>query len=340
MLDLGVGEELSVALVNVSLLALWAVLPVLLLGCIRQSMLARHILPEFSLRQSETLELDRAATIYQKSCQRITEIDDQKHGLNGLWRVFCGRVADIHLSRAHLSRADELEDLKAHVNHLRVTIIRLRRLPFQRFRSWVHVKSSQFALSGAIAAHVAGFTLLIVTFYLPDRMAWGDELTIGVRDQSVWYPLDEHLFYANAMASGFAALAAPLFYLVQWIRLHREYSLEYCAWKEFAEADPDQVMDQPYAGQTAQEPSQQAVSTENGAESNWFAVLGLSQSATVEEVRKAYRALIKQNHPDRVHNLSPAIRKLADAETRKLNMAYQQAIISVPLESGRSAGPN
>src|SRR5580698_6250822 len=121
MLDLGVGEELSVALVNVSLLALWAVLPVLLLGCIRQSVVARNIfLPEFSLRQSETLELDRAATIYQKVCQRITEIDGQKHGLNALWQVFCGRVADIHLSRA-----DELEDLKAHVSHLRVTIIRL-----------------------------------------------------------------------------------------------------------------------------------------------------------------------------------------------------------------------
>jgi hypothetical protein len=335
MLDLGVGEELSVALVNVTLLALWAVLPVLLLGCIRQSVVARHILPEFSLRQSETLELDRAATIYQKVCQRITEVDGQKHGLNALWQVFCGRAADIHLSRAN-----ELEDLKAHVNHLRVTIIRLRRLPFQRLRSWVHVKSSQLALSGAIAAHVAGFTLLIVTFYLPDRMAWGDELTIGVRDRSVWYPLDEHLFYANAMASGFAALAAPLFYLVQWIRLHQEYSLEYCAWKEFAEADPDQVMDQPYVGQTAQDPSQQAVSTEDGAESNWFAVLGLSQSATVEEVRKAYKTLIKQNHPDRVHNLSPAIRELADAETRKLNVAYQQAIIAVPHELGRSAGPN
>ena len=114
MFDLGVGDELSIALVNVSLLALWTVLPVLLLGFIRQSMVARHILPEFALRKTETLELHRAATIYQKVSQRITEIDNQRHGLNTLWRVFRGCVADIHPPRA-----DELEDLKAHVKHLR-----------------------------------------------------------------------------------------------------------------------------------------------------------------------------------------------------------------------------
>ena len=58
-------------------------------------------------------------------------------------------------------------------------------------------------------------------------------------------------------------------------------------------------------------------------------VLGLQKSASVDEVRKTYRTLIKQNHPDRVRDMSPALRKLAEDETKKLNMAYRRALSQV-----------
>ena len=47
------GGELSAALVNAVLLALWAALPGLILGYIRQVLAARKIRPEFALRKSE-----------------------------------------------------------------------------------------------------------------------------------------------------------------------------------------------------------------------------------------------------------------------------------------------
>ena len=40
--------------------------------------------------------------------------------------------------------------------------------------------------------------------------------------------------------------------------------------------------------------------------------------------------LIKQNHPDRVHGMSPAFRELAEAETKRINVAYQEALACAP----------
>ena len=114
MIEEGIGQELSVALVNVVLLALWPVLPGLLFSYIRQSLVALRVRPEFSLRKSEAIELDRAMLMYEKVCHRLEEIDDQDEGQNGFWRVLFGRRADI--PRPHAD--DELEDLKAVANFL------------------------------------------------------------------------------------------------------------------------------------------------------------------------------------------------------------------------------
>ena len=67
---------------------------------------------------------------------------------------------------------------------------------------------------------------------------------------------------------------------------------------------------------------------EGGEEPGWFAVLGLPPSATLAEIKEAYKHLIKQNHPDLLHGMSPALRRLAEAETKRINAAYQQALLS------------
>ena len=59
-------------------------------------------------------------------------------------------------------------------------------------------------------------------------------------------------------------------------------------------------------------------------------MLGLSSAATIEDVRDAYKTLIKQNHPDRVHGMAPVFRALAEAETKKINAAYRQALACLP----------
>jgi DnaJ domain len=319
----GAGDDISVTLINAALLALWPALPILLLGYIRQWLVIRRIQPKFALRKSETAELDRAVLLYEQVKSRITEISDQHAQPAGFWRAVFGGTVD-----APEYETDELEDLEAYAQHLRAMIARLSSRPLQRLRSWVHVRSSQFALGRALAAHVVGLALLIVLFHVFEQSAWAGEFAAGAKKGLVWYPLDERIFYANAVATGFAALAAPLFYLMQWSALGREYSLEFSAFKDLAHTGVAQSVAQTQSAEPADEPSQDAGASEASGEGDWGGVLGLSRSATIEEVKEAYKLLIKQNHPDRVHGMSAAFKMLAESETKKINAAYRQALLA------------
>jgi hypothetical protein len=314
------GGELSALLVNAVLLALWAALPGLILGYIRQVLVARKIRPGFALRKSEISELDRAGALYDQVCRRLETIEQQTETPTRVWRALFDRADDV-------PDAEERDDLQAHAQHLRGTIARLKRRPLQRLHSWVHAASAQSALAGAIAAYGAGLAFAIAASQTPGQAAWADELNAGARHALAWYPLDARLFYANAAAAGCAAAAGALFYLLRRTRLRRDYELEICAFEDLAYSDPRRPAEP--SDQAASDPPQ-TEANENNANDTWFAVLGLSSAATIEDVRQAYKTLIKQNHPDRVHGMAPVFRALAEAETKRINAAYRQALIFVP----------
>jgi hypothetical protein len=317
------GGELSALLVNAVLLALWAALPGLIFGYTRQVLAARKMRPEFVLRKSEIVELDRAVALYDQVCRRLETIERQTEMPTRLWRALFDRADDV-------PDAEERDDLQAHAQHLRGTIARLKRRPLQRLYAWVHAASAQSALAGAIAAYGAALTLTIVASQAPGQAAWADELNAGARHALAWYPLDARLFYANAVAAGFAVAAAALFYLLRRARLRRDYELEICAFEDLAYSDPLRPAEPGPEDRAAFDPSQWTEANENNANDPWFAVLGLSSAATIEEVRNAYKTQIKQNHPDRVHGMAPVFRALAEAETKKINAAYRQALICLP----------
>jgi DnaJ domain len=318
-------RELAAALVNAVVLALWVALPGLIVGYVRQARTARKIPPQFALRKSETAELDRAVALYDQVCRRLETIEQQTETPRHFWRALFDRTDD-----AREADAEERDDLQAHAEHLRGTIARLKRRPLQRLHAWVHAASAQSALAGAIAAYGAALALFIASSQAPGQAAWADELNAGARHALAWYPLDARLFYANAAAAGFAIAAATLFYLLRRARLRRDYELEICAFKDLANSDPCRPAEPPPADQAAFEPSQWTEANENDPNDAWFAVLGLSPTATIEDVRNAYKTLIKQNHPDRIHGMAPVFRALAEAETKKINAAYRQALLCIP----------
>lgn len=55
-----------------------------------------------------------------------------------------------------------------------------------------------------------------------------------------------------------------------------------------------------------------------------YEVLGVAPTATPEEIRAAYQALVRQYHPDKVDNMAPELRELAEQRTKEINAAYNQ----------------
>jgi len=52
-------------------------------------------------------------------------------------------------------------------------------------------------------------------------------------------------------------------------------------------------------------------------------VLNISEGATPEEIQTAYRACMKQYHPDKVAALGPDLQELAKRRTQQINWAYE-----------------
>ena len=314
MLQAGGSGEVSIALANAVLLALWPVLPGLLFGYLWQSRAASRIGTTFALRKSEAAEFDRALAAYAKVCRQIEDIGEQPRGIRGFWHELLGRSD---------SGDDERDDLQAHAEHLRANIRRLRRRPLQRLKTWIHVRSAQFALGQALAMHIVGLTLmLLAVFRVSGVSAWAAEFLTAADNALVWYPFDARLFYANAAATAFAAAAAPLFYVARRVALRREGGSSSASSKIW-----------PILTRTARPKKRICVSAQYEPPAghrteacDWPAVLGLSRDATIEEVKEAYKTLIKQNHPDRVQGMSMAFRRLAETETKKINAAYRQAL--------------
>ncbi len=55
-----------------------------------------------------------------------------------------------------------------------------------------------------------------------------------------------------------------------------------------------------------------------------YQVLGLNSSASNKELKKAYRKMALENHPDKVGHLGEDIRQAAEEKFRQINLAYEK----------------
>ena len=58
----------------------------------------------------------------------------------------------------------------------------------------------------------------------------------------------------------------------------------------------------------------------------WHTVLGVARTATLAEIRTAYKTQMSQYHPDKVASLGADLRALAERKSKEINTAYGQAI--------------
>ena len=61
---------------------------------------------------------------------------------------------------------------------------------------------------------------------------------------------------------------------------------------------------------------------ESPAGESWHEVLGVSPTATPEEIERAYRARLDEYRPDRVAGLGPELQAVARRMTERINAAY------------------
>jgi hypothetical protein len=58
----------------------------------------------------------------------------------------------------------------------------------------------------------------------------------------------------------------------------------------------------------------------------WYEILGVSVDASIEAINVAYYARVRKNHPDRVADLDPAFKVMANERTRILNAARAEGL--------------
>jgi DnaJ-domain-containing protein 1 len=60
----------------------------------------------------------------------------------------------------------------------------------------------------------------------------------------------------------------------------------------------------------------------HGTERHYRQVLGISETATPEEIKAAYRSQLAKYHPDKVNHMADEFRDLADSRTKEINEAF------------------
>ena len=58
------------------------------------------------------------------------------------------------------------------------------------------------------------------------------------------------------------------------------------------------------------------------SEESYYGVLGLQPGAGFDEIKKAYRQLSKEYHPDKVGHLGEEFRRVAEEKMKEINVAY------------------
>ena len=66
--------------------------------------------------------------------------------------------------------------------------------------------------------------------------------------------------------------------------------------------------------------------TDNNKELTWYEILGVSPTASLDEIKSSYKKKISMYHPDKVNSMGPEFNEIAQQKTKEINSAYDKAM--------------
>jgi DnaJ like chaperone protein len=82
----------------------------------------------------------------------------------------------------------------------------------------------------------------------------------------------------------------------------------------------------PGQGEPGQEQARKADAPYEPFGPRWATVLGVPATASKADISAAYKRKISEYHPDKVTQMGPEIRALAEQRSKEINLAYEEAL--------------
>lgn len=184
---------------------------------------------------------------------------------------------------------------------------------------WARNKRLNAAAAIGIATAVATVAILDATDLLPSETASAMSAAL------LWNPMPDLLGGLYISATAVALLMAFASYAV--LSSHYWQSVEPAyvdGWRALENKWQTPVEDEWHVS-AASEPHAENTGYSSIYDETWHSVLRVDPDADIDDIRAAYRDLIRTYHPDLVAALGPRLREVAEEESKRINTAYAEA---------------
>jgi hypothetical protein len=159
-------------------------------------------------------------------------------------------------------------------------------------------------------------------------LIWWAIMALGAYVYLLFSKSEMHLLYTSAISGSVASLIAiPITYYRARSRFLAPIAESVAKAKQFASFSDNSTTS---AGNyyAAGEDESDTIENEVPAakDETCYEILGLSPGASKEEINAAYHERIKRSHPDKVADLDPEFRALAEQRAKRLNAAREEAL--------------
>lgn len=196
------------------------------------------------------------------------------------------------------------------------------------FDEWVKIRSIGLAWQAA----VIGLLIAVVVLHVYGATQTPDVLK-PLQNMLLWNPAPG-LPLGPAVGGALAAYAiGGIAFQVYRKRLPElldqqvaeRWYLLFSKWSSYTSVDDFFLPDPTAANAENADDEEGAPSSSSAEREPWHQVLGVPQSATPDEIKAAYRERMKGYHSDRVAGLGQKLRDLAEEESKRINIAYDEA---------------